>query len=202
MSSRDIAFLLALAAGSVLMWRLQGWCRRQMHRAPVGLQFAIAAASLVSFVLGAANLVPLTTSLTFVAGLSLVALVWGWVRYHRSPNLRRWEAAWQQIETHLDTDDQDAADKVMMTAFTKDDEEREQLRAAAPHDRRAALAFQHRTEAELKAVSRSAARFARIERTFSPGASAGAVVISTRRQRLEADVEWIRTLLSGASGAA
>jgi Ca2+/Na+ antiporter len=202
MSFKAIAIILALVAGSIAMFRIQVWYRRNENRAPVGLQIAIVVTLISALVLAEADLVPLDTALTLAVALSLIAAVWGWVRYHGSPYLRRWEATWREIETHLASDDLDAADKVMTAAHKQDDAEREELRAVAPNDRSAALEFQRRTKSELKAWARGAARFARTVGTESSNASAGALVFSVRRQRLEADLDWIRAVLSGPSGAA
>ncbi len=202
MSFKTIVVVLALVAGSIAMLRIKAWYRRNEKRAPVGMQIAIIATIIIAFGLAAADLVPLNTTLPVAVALSLIAVVWGWVRYHRSPYLRRWEATWRQIETHLASDDQDAAEKLMTAAHKQDDAERSELRAAAPHDRHAALEFQRRTKAELKASARGAAFLARRVGDQSSSNSAGSLVFSTRRQRLEADLDWIRSVLSGPSGAA
>ena len=202
MSFEAIAIILTVVAGSIAMLRIQIWYRRNENRAPVGMQVAIIATIIIAVVLAEAELVPLDTTLILAAALSMIAVVWGWVRYHRSPYLRRWEATWRQVETHLASDDLDAADKVMTAAHKQDDAEREQLRAAAPHDRHAALEFQRRTKSELKRWAQGTAHFARTVGAQSANASAGALVFSARRQRLEADLDWIRAVLSAPSGAA
>jgi hypothetical protein len=202
MSFKAVVIVLAVVAGSIAMLRIKAWYRRTEKRAPLGMQIAVTATIITAFLLAGVDLVPLVTTLPVAVALSLIAVVWGWVRYHRSPYLRRWEATWRQIETHLASDDQDAADMLMTAAHKQDDVEREEFRAAAVHDRYAALEFQRRTKAELKAWARGAAFFARRLGDQSSSASAGSLVFSTRRQRLEADLDWIRLVLSGPSGAA
>ena len=189
-----MAILAALALWEIAYFRFRAWYRRNERQAPQGLQLAIIGIIVAAILLAAANLVPLNTSIPFAAALSLVAAVWGWVRYHQSSHLRRWQTTWQQVEAHLEAGDQAGADRIMNAAHEQDDAERERLRAAAPSNKQAAIEFQRRTKTELDALTQTAMRF--------PTGSTGDVVFSARRQRLQADLEWVRTIVTGSSGAA
>ena len=206
MSSRDIAFLIALGAGAVVMYpiraRIRGWLWRNLERTPTWLAVILIVTVAGGFALAAAGLVPQWTIATIWAGLVVVAVIWGWVRYRRSSDLGRWETTWRQVESHLASDDAEAADRVMMAAHQQDDAERERLRTAAPRDRGAALDFQRRTKAELEAWNRTAELYARTVGKDSANSSAGAAVFSRRRQSLEADLDWIGEVLKRSFGAA
>ncbi len=201
---RDLAIILVVVAGSTVtllaFFRLRDWYHRNLSRAPSAAHLGLILTLLVGVLLVAAHVVPLQTAAVFIMGLSVLAAIWGWLRYRRPGHFRRWEATYQQIEKLLDSN-RDAADALMMEALRQDDAERQQLRAAAPTDRRAALEFQRRTNEELRAVARSAALEARARNYPSDGPT-GAAVVSRRRQRLEADRDWIRAILSRSGGAA
>ena len=205
MSRFDILFLLALALGGIVMYRIkagfQAWLWGNVQEAPGWLLVLSIGSLAVGLVLVAAGLVPLEIVTISLLSLIAIAGIWGWLRYRRSPRLRRWQATWNQVTQHLSSDEPAAADRLITAGLSQDDKEREQLRAAALHDKRAATEFQRRTKAELEAWNRTAELYARTAEKQTD-TSPGAAVFAARRQRLEADLDWIRAVLSGSLGAA
>jgi hypothetical protein len=199
------ALLLAIVAGAAVAYtfllRLRDWYDRNLDRAPAALQLALLLLLLAGIVLVAADLLPIETVGVAIIGLSVIAALSGWQRYQRSAHLRRWEATYEQVGKLLPSNP-DAADHLMMQAIKEDEVELEQLRTAAPNDRRAALDFQRRTQRELRKLADSARAVRRLERDQPSVGQAGSALISRRRQKLEADLEWIRAVLSGPGGAA
>jgi hypothetical protein len=87
MTSKEVAFLLALVAGGLAMYPIRNWFQagisRNLARAPTWLTLVGIGVFGVGFALAAADLVPLATITTIWASLIIVAVIWGWVRYQR-----------------------------------------------------------------------------------------------------------------------
>ncbi len=201
----SVGIVAAIVVGSAIaliaLYTLRDWYERNLDRIPPTASAILAVAFIVTCVLLVTRRVPAQPLVTIVLGLSVFAAVWGWVRYQRSPRIRRWEATRRQVDSLLAADPQ-AADAAILTALKQDDAEREQLRAIAVHNRRAALEFQRQTRAELRAWN-STARTALHDKSADDGElAAGQQMFEKRRGRLEADLEWVTALLSGPSGAA
>jgi hypothetical protein len=201
----SLPMVAAIVAGSaialIVLYRLRDWYELNLDRIPPTASAILAVAFIVTSVLVVTRRVPADPLITIVLGLSVLAAVWGWFRYQRSPSIQRWEATWRQVDSLLASDPQ-AADAAILAALKEEDAEREQLRAAAVHNRRAALAFQRQTRAELLAWNRTV-RTALHDKSADDGdLAAGQQMFEKRRGKLEADLEWVTALLSDPSGAA
>ena len=201
----SVAIVAAIVAGSaialIVLYHLRDWYQLNLDRIPPTASAILAVAFIVTSVLVVTGRVPADPLITIVLGLSVIAAVWGWFRYQRSPRIQRWEATWRRVDSLLASDPQ-AADAAILAALKQDDAEREQLRAAAVHNRRAALEFKRQTRAELLAWNRTA-RTALHDNSLEDGeVAAGRRMFEKRRGKLEADLEWVTALLSDSSGAA
>src|SRR5512146_1845780 len=195
------AIVVGSAIGFIALYRLRNSYERNLDRIPPTASAILAVAFIVTAVLVATGRVPAQPYVTVVLGLSLFAAVWGWFRYQRSPRIRRWEGTRREVDSLLTSDPQ-AADAAILAALKQDDAERAKLRAAAVHNRRAAVEFQRLTRAELQAWNRTARTALRDKSAEKAELAAGQQMFEERRGKLEADLEWVTVLLDDPSGAA
>lgn len=191
-----VAIVVGVVVGAFLMRRLQTFLHKNWGRASLRLQIVSGVVGLGAIALSAADVISNEAGALTVIGLIVVLAVGGWLRYRSSPRLQRLEALDRQIDKLLDTNP-DAVDQLISDAVDQDDAELEQLRAAAPQDRRAALEFQRRIEERLRATGRTAATVRRMERGPKPISPAGSIVMMNIQQKLEADLAWIQEILAG-----
>jgi hypothetical protein len=208
MSPDDLGWLGAVTAAvaglgvvTLLAIRLQAWISRNQSRAPASVAVAFILVVVGGLVLVAAKVITPEWGAAGLIAMSLVSALWGWLRYRRSPHLRRWEATWERVKEVL-AEDPDAADQLVLDVIKRDEIEREGLRAIAPHDRAAALAFLQLTKYELQRASVSRRLAARAEPGVPPDERRLPLILAARRARLEADITWIQGILSRGGGAA
>jgi hypothetical protein len=176
------------------------WFGRNLRRAGVAYSFLVAVTATLLLLLIPLGAVP-SVLLIPVAVLGVAGAGYGWIRYHRSPYLRRWEATHEQFAKMFKSNP-GAAERFLLQALVEEDRHRERLRALAPHDRSAALEFRALTQEALKSPMPSQRLAARVEPDVPPGQRGLPLIAATRRERLEADLEWIRTILASVHGAA
>jgi len=203
--SSSVPIVAAIMAGSAIaliaLYRLRDLYEGNLDRIPPLASGLLALAFIVTAVLVATGRVPAQPLVSIVLGLSVLAAIWGWFRYRRSPRIQRWEATRREVDSLLSSDPQ-AADDAILTALTQDDAERNQLRAAAVHNRKAALEFQRQTKAELRAWNRTARTALHDKTAEDAELAAGQQMFERRKGKLEADLEWVTALLSDPSGGA
>jgi len=202
--ARTVAMLVAvgalLIAVGIGLERLRNCVDRGIDRAPRDVLVSLLALAVVTLALLPTGIVPAEAVGFGVAGMTLVAAVWGWLRYRGSARVRRWEGIYDGVD-HLLASDPEAADRLLQEAIKQDEAEREALRAAAPTDPKAAHEFRRRTRQELNKIG----RFSDLTRHhLRAGREAeGLLAIADgRRQKLQADLQWIEGVLGRRRGAA